>query len=96
MSGNSKPKYLKAQKKKNHNEWTNVLSKVTRKKFIAQKKERNKYITDTQIIEFMHEYIKGTKVSPWRHFLAKSAKETIMDLQEDQNGAVPAGSSGSL
>ena len=78
------------------NEWSNVLNKHTRRRFMKQKKELNRFISDTQIIEFLHDYLKGTKVSPWGHFLSKSAEDTLMDHQnqEDQNGAAAAGSSG--
>ena len=50
-----------------------------------QKKLMNQYVTDTQIIEIMHAYVKGTKVSPWAYFLSKSPEETMGGMQIDAN-----------
>ena len=75
-------------------QWNDVLSKRTRKRFMAQKKLQNKFVSDTQIIEFLHAYLNGTKVSPWAHFLEKSPEETIMELEEiPALEAAPAGPS---
>ena len=52
----------------NFNQWNNVLSRQTIKHFMAQKRKLNRHVSDSQIMEFLHQYIKGTKVSPWQHF----------------------------
>ena len=42
----------------------------------------NRHVTDIQIVEFLHAYVKGTKVSPWAHFLARSP-EDLMEQEEN-------------
>ena len=73
------------------NVWKDVLSKKTRKNFIKEKKRLNRYVTDLQIIKFLHAYVKGTKISPWNHFLSKSPEDTMMELVD--NGTAVAGPS---
>ena len=79
----------------NFNQWNNMLSRRTILHFMDQKRKLNKHVTDTQIIEFLHEYVEGTRVSPWAHFLSTSAEEAMMDHIEEvpSQSAATAGTS---
>ena len=69
--------------------------KKTRRNFLQQKKRLNRFVTDLQIVEFLHAFVKGTKISPWSHFLALSPEEVMEHVEPvPAPSAAAAGTSG--
>ena len=71
------------------------MLKQKSKKFMEDKKRINKFVTDLQIIEFLHAYLKGTKVCPYDHFLERSPEDTFQEMELENAPVAGATSVGS-
>ena len=79
----------------NNTEWSKITSKQSRRKFRELKAKSKKHVSETQVMEFIYAFLKGTKTTPWQHFLGVCP----MDLMEQEmvnpqpstsfDGAVP-------
>ena len=49
-------------------EWQKLSSRQTRRKFRKLKTKSNKRVSETQIMEFIYSYLRGTQITPWDHF----------------------------
>ena len=76
----------------NEHDLTKLTSKQTRRKFKNLRAKSKKKVSDTQIIEFIYAYLRGTKISPWNPFLGVCPLEAMEeDLQHPKPGPSSAG-----
>ena len=71
-------------------EWQRLSSRQTRRKFRNLKAKSNKRVSDTQILEFIYAYLRGTQITPWGHFLGTCPMEA---MEEDLRNPTPGTSS---
>ena len=58
-------------------EWQKLSSRQTRRKFRKLKTKSNKRVSETQIMEFIYAYLRGTQITPWDHFLGSCPLEAM-------------------
>ena len=57
--------------------WTKINSKKSRRRLKKLKEKSKKKVSETQVMEFIYAYLRGTKTTPWDHFLGVCPMEAI-------------------